>query len=33
MKIKFLVCHVTLVSCSVLVGFIFAWGKDIGKIA
>lgn len=31
MKIKFLVYHVKLVSCCILVGFIHLWGKDTEK--
>ena len=33
MKKKFLVFHVKLVSCSVLVGFIHIWDKDTEKFA
>ena len=33
MKREFLVCHVTLVLCSVLVGFIHIWDKGTGKTA
>ena len=33
MKIKFLLCHATLVSYIVLVGFIHVWDKDTEKTA